>query len=93
MGAVEGLLSACEMYRNEMTLIDLMPMNGAVHHPCVVMMWRRVNNQSGCVPGANMRNNLVRKCYYWNKTEERWLGKRPHRIHVRRDENVFSVPF
>lgn len=30
----EGLLSACEMY--EMTLIDLIPMNDAVHHPCVV---------------------------------------------------------
>jgi len=42
---------------------------------------------------ANVRKKLVGRYNYRNKTRERWLGKRPLRIHVRRDENVFSVPF
>jgi len=51
----EGLLSACEMY--EMTMIDLITMNDAVDHPCVVGVWRGVNSQSEGVFWANVRKH------------------------------------
>ena len=68
----------------EMTSIDPLTMNGAVHHAsCVVGMWRGVNFQSGNSQSEGVFWANVRRRYYWNKAKE--MARKTTASHTRQE--------